>query len=87
MKISVTIIPRGLVGNYFLSSFYPFLQTKNMIRFSASWWSGDEKYFCLLFVASGALLQSNAELRIFLHIIPVRITVSWFNQYLNALKT
>ena len=47
--------------------------------FSASWWCGNEKYFCLLFIASRALLQSPYKTdfykEIFLHVIPVRIIV------------
>ena len=38
MEIIVTIIPTDLVTISFLSSFCPFLQTKE-----TSWWSGDEK--------------------------------------------
>ena len=49
---------------------------KTRIWFSASWWSGNEKYFCFLFIASLALLQSHAEFnRISLHVILVRIIV------------
>ena len=69
MKIIVTIIPIDLVTNWLLSSFFPSLQTKNKNQVSAriknqesaSWWSGDEKYFCFLLIASPALLQSHAE--------------------------
>ena len=42
---------------FFLFSYKP----KIRIRFSASWWSGTEKYFCFLFIASRALLQSHAQ--------------------------
>ena len=54
------------------------------IGVSASWWSGNEKYFCFLFIASRALLQSHAEFNrlykiIFLDVIPVRIIVSWLD--------
>ena len=42
---------------FFFISYKP----KTRIRFSASWWSGNEKYFCFLFIASRALLQSYAE--------------------------
>ena len=31
-----------------------------------SWWSGNEKYFCFVFIASRVLLQSNAEFNRFL---------------------
>ena len=67
MKIIVTIIPTDLVTNSLLSSFCPFLHTKKNsefkqeFRLSASWWSGNEKYFCFWFIASGVLFQSRAE--------------------------
>ena len=61
MKIIVTIIPTDLVNNSLLSSFCPFLQTKNKNQFFHKWWSGNEKYFYFLFIASHALLQSHAE--------------------------
>ena len=42
--------------------FLPFLTNqKTRIRFLASWWFGNKKYFCFLFIASHALLQSYAE--------------------------
>ena len=34
---------------------------KKRIWFSASWWCGNEKYFCFLFIVSRALLQSHTE--------------------------
>ena len=43
MQIIVTIIPTHLVTKLLLSPFCLFLQTKTRIRFSASWWSGNEK--------------------------------------------
>ena len=64
-KIVVTIIPTDLVTNLLVSSFCPFLQTKTRIWFSASWWSGNKKYFCLLFMESRALLQSHTEFKDF----------------------
>ena len=48
------------------------------IWISESWWSDNEKYFCFLFIASHALLQSHAEFNIFLHVIPFRIIVPCF---------
>ena len=53
------------------------------IKFSASWWSGNEKQFCFLFIESRTLLQRYAELidfykSIFLYVISVRILVPWF---------
>ena len=61
MKIIVAIIPTDPVTNSRLSSLCPFLQTKIRIRFSARWWSGNDKYFYFLFKASRALLQNHAE--------------------------
>ena len=62
MKIIVTIIPTDLVTDLFLSSFFVLSdKPKPRTRFSASWWSGNEKYSCFLFIASRALLQSHAE--------------------------
>ena len=61
MKIIVTIIAKYVVTNLFLSSFFISYKLKTRIWFSASWWSGNEKYFCFLFIASRALLQSHAE--------------------------
>ena len=45
MKTIVTLIPTDLVTNLLLSSFCPFLQTKTRLKFSSSWWSGNDKYF------------------------------------------
>ena len=80
MKINVTIIPTNLVTNSLLSFVCPFVETKNNNQISASWWSGNEKYFCLLLIASRALLQRYAEFNrllktIFLQVIPARIIV------------
>ena len=63
MKIIVTIIPTDLVTNLLLSSFVLSYQPTPRIRFSASWWSGCKKYFCFLFTASNALLQSHTEFK------------------------
>ena len=41
--------------------FCPFVKTKIIITFSVSWWSGDEKYFCFLFMVSCVLLQRYAK--------------------------
>ena len=45
--------------------FYSFLalsqKPKIRIKFSASWWSGNKKHFCVLFIASHALLQSHVK--------------------------
>ena len=60
------------------------LQPNRRIKFSASWWSGNEVYFCFLFVTSRALLHRYVEFkfnkRIFLRVIPARIIVPWFKQ-------
>ena len=62
MKIIVTIIPTDLVTNSLLSIFFVlFYKPTTKIRFSTSWWYGNEKYFCILFITSRALLQSHAE--------------------------
>ena len=60
-KNNLTIIPTDLVTNWLLFSFCPFLQTKNKNQVLISWWSCNEKYFCSLFIASLALLQSHVE--------------------------
>ena len=60
MKIIVTTIPTDLVTNRFYPLFaLPYKQ--KTIMFSASRLSGNKKYFCFLFTASHALLQSHAE--------------------------
>ena len=64
MKVIVTIIPADLVTNSLLSPFGSFLQTrkpKARIRFLASRWSGNDKYFYFLFIACRALLKSHAK--------------------------
>ena len=61
MKIIVTIIPTGLATNLLLSSLVLSHKLKTRTWFLASWWSGNEKYFSFLFVASPALHQSHAE--------------------------
>ena len=43
MKIIVTIIPTSLFTSSLLSLFGSFIEIKKRIRFSASWWSGNEK--------------------------------------------
>ena len=67
MKIIVTIILTYLVTNSLL---YPVFvlsyKPKTKIRFSVSWWSGNEKDFRFLFIASRLLLQSHAEFNRFL---------------------
>ena len=83
MKIFVTIIPKDLVTNSFLSSFLLFYKPKTRIRFSARWWSGNEKYFCFLLIASHLKAMPNAidvYKRIFLHVIPVCVIVSCWQE-------
>ena len=83
MKIIVTIIPTDLVTNSLLSTFCPFLQTKNKNQVgggSATWWSGNEKYFCVLFIASHIYFKAMPKSidfykGTFLHAIPVLIIV------------
>ena len=60
-RVTSIKIPINLVTNSLLTICFPFIKTKNKLNFSASWWSGNEKYFCLLFTASRALLQRHAE--------------------------
>ena len=60
MKIIVIRIPTDLVTNLRLSSFGPFLQTKNESQVYGKLVSGNEKYFWF-FKASCALLQSHAK--------------------------
>ena len=38
-----------------------FVETKTRITFLASWWSGNQKYFCFLFITNRALLQRYTE--------------------------
>ena len=45
----------------FIQLFVLFYKRKTKIRFSASWLSGNEKYFCSLFIVSRTLLQSHAK--------------------------
>ena len=59
------------------------------IKFSVSWWSGNKKFFCVLFKASCALLQSHIKFNkhkgIFVHAIPVPIIVLYF-QILEVIR-
>ena len=60
MKIIVTIIPTDLVAR--LSSFYHCLHIRNKnFVFSKLVVYSNEKYFCFLFIASCALLESHAK--------------------------
>ena len=75
MKIIVTLIPIDLVTNWLLSLFVFSYEAKTEVNFSESWWSGNKKYFCFLFIASRPLLQRHADFYkgIFLHAILVRL--------------
>ena len=84
MKTIVTVIPINVATNLLLPTFRPY-KTKIRIWFSASWWSGHEKYFCFLLIASRALLQSHAEFNrlykgTFLYVISVRIIFPCLHQ-------
>ena len=66
-------------------AFCPLLETKTRIKFSASWWSSNEKYFCFLSVASVLYFKGMSNLidfykRIFLHVIPSHIMVPCFTE-------
>ena len=61
MEMIVTIIPIDLVTNRFYPFFGLSYKPKTRIRFPASWWSGNEKYFYFLFIASCASLQTHAK--------------------------
>ena len=43
MKIIVTVFPASLVASSLSSLFVLSQKTKTRIKFSASWWSGNEK--------------------------------------------
>ena len=61
MDIILTTIQANLVTNSLLSLFCSFVETKTRIKFSPSWWSGNEKYLSILFLVSRALLQRYAK--------------------------
>ena len=83
MKIIVTLI----LKIYLQMFFDPFLafskKSKTRINFYVSCWSGNDKYFCVLFIASVALLQRHANSidfykRVFLRVVPM--IISQFNK-------
>ena len=41
--------------------FFLSYKSKRRNKFSASWWSGNRKYFCFLFIMSRALLQRHSQ--------------------------
>ena len=55
--VIVTLISVNLNANLVLPFYFLFAKTKQKNHFLASWWSGSEKYFCVLFVKSQGLLQ------------------------------
>ena len=61
MKIIVTIISRDTLQIHLYHLFVLSYKPKTKVRFLAIWWPGNEKYFCLLFIASCTLLESHAE--------------------------
>ena len=61
MKIIATIIPTNVVANTLLPFFVRLKEPKTKIKVSASWWCGNENYFCFLFISARALLQRYAE--------------------------
>ena len=82
-KISSNIKIAATTSSFTHRLFCPFVETKR-IKFSASWWPGNEKYFCFLFIASllyfkGMPYLFNFCKRIFLHVIPSLIIIPWFN--------
>ena len=84
MKVIVTIILTDLVTNSLLSSFCPFLQTKQKSSFQqvGGLVMRNISVFCLQRVALYFKTTPNSidfYKGIFLHVIPVRIIVPWFN--------
>ena len=80
--VKINLIPSNLVINLFLSFFVLLVKTKIRMKFSASCWFGNKKYFWVLFIASRALCQGYSSSvdfykRIFLHFISVRNIVQW----------
>ena len=61
MKKIATTFPTDLIEIHFYPLFVLSYKPKTRINFSAGWYSGNEKYFCFLFIASRAQLQSHAE--------------------------
>ena len=78
IKIDTTIIFTSLITNLLLSLFFPFVEFKKK---SGSWWSGSEKYSCVLLIVSRTLLQSyeysiNFYKAVILYVVPYRKIVS-----------
>ena len=73
MKKIVTVTAKDLMANFLSYLFWPFIKSKNSIKFPSSWWSANEKYFCFLFIANHTLLQRYINIkinRVLLHVIP-----------------
>ena len=92
-KIIVAIIPTDLVTNSLLFSFCPFLQTRKKVRFSASWFSGNKKYFSIFCLQRVTLYfkpmpnSTNFYKEFFLHVIPVGMIVLWFLSLASLFKS
>ena len=61
-KTIINLISTNLITKLLISLFCPLVETKIRIKFSASWWSGNENISVFLLIANRALLQSHAEL-------------------------
>ena len=55
--MKINLIPSNLVINLFLSFFVLLEKTKIRMKFLASCWFGNKKYFCVLFIGSCAVLK------------------------------
>ena len=57
----------------------PKIKNFTSMNFSETWWSGNEKYFCFMFIASRVMFQRyfkfNEHEIILLHVISARIVV------------
>ena len=61
-KTIINLISTNLITKLLISLFCPLVETKIRIKFSASWWSGNENISVFLLIANRALLQSHVEL-------------------------
>ena len=55
--MKINLIPSNLVINLFLSFFVLLEKIKIRVKFLASCWFGNKKYFCVLFIGSCAVLK------------------------------
>ena len=73
--MKITLISSNLVTNLFYSFFFLLEKTQIRMKFSASWWSGNKKYFCFLYskpcCVKGMLSSIDFCKRIVLHVISV----------------